>query len=624
MSLINELKRRNVIRVALAYGVIAWVILQILDVVVGVIDAPAWVLQIAFFIGLIGLVPVVIFSWVYELTPEGIRKESEIDRSRSITSQTGRKLDRVIIVFLGVAVVVLLADRFIHDEPPAGSAEMPQTASAPAEQTDAPAETHARSMAVLPFVAMSRGDDDEYFADGLTEEILNSLAQLPELRVTARTSAFAFKGQDVPVDEIASRLGVKYIVEGSVRRSGERLRVTAQLIRASDGFHLWSDTYDSTSQDAIAVQEDIAEKIAISLNVVLDDSKRQAMQLAGLRDVEAFTAYQKARYHYWAAHGEMEPIPALREANALFEEVLERVPEFSQAYVDHSDLYAHILLDNLAGFPTEGVTQEEIDSAADHAVRDFDKAIQYAANPRERLSYEYDRAFLSGEWQGLSSRIARVFNDAGCVNNNWMSLSAPVLGFEQEYVAFARVMRDCDPLVSLEWYAESRGLMWAGKLEESLAVAQQGYETAPGGWLNLQTVYALVALGRFEEAERVVVTRSRNQGESSVSRMLIAAGRGDRDLMTRHYTDYREAEGSKLWAFQYYVWSGEQEMANAIAAELDADPNFHYALTVFTIWCACGAPFPPEATPNFTHLLKTSGLNWPPPTPIKFPLQSRN
>ena len=130
---------------------------------------------------------------------------------------------------------------------------------------------------------MSSGPDDEYFADGLTEEILNSLAQLPELLVTARTSAFSFKGRDIPVQEIATALGVRHIVEGSVRKSGERLRVTAQLIRANDGFHLWSETYDSTSADTIAVQENIAEKIAVAMDIVLDEGKREAMRQAGLR-----------------------------------------------------------------------------------------------------------------------------------------------------------------------------------------------------------------------------------------------------------------------------------------------------------------------------------------------------
>ena len=203
------------------------------------------------------------------MTPEGVKREKDIDRSQSITQQTGRKLDYVIIAVLISAVAFLLVDKFVLRHEPAANAV-----------TD-------KSVAVLPFVAMSNGPDDEYFADGLTEEILNALAQLPDLLVSARTSAFYFKGQDIPVGEIAAKLGVAHIVEGSVRRDGEQLRVTAQLVRASDGFHLWSDTYDRSATSSFAVQSDIAEKVAASLNVVLDEEQRESMREIGLRDPEA-------------------------------------------------------------------------------------------------------------------------------------------------------------------------------------------------------------------------------------------------------------------------------------------------------------------------------------------------
>ena len=219
-----------------------------------------------------------------------------------------RNVFRAGIAYL-LAAWVLLADRFMgsrgsylasdvseaESSPPTTVTTDPdlaagrQAAGVSDEKAAGKATPIEKSIAVLPFLALSNGPDDEYFADGLTEEILNSLAQLPELLVTARTSAFHFKGKDVPIQEIAAQLGVATVVEGSVRRSGDRLRVTAQLIRAADGFHLWSENYDSTSQDTISVQEDIAEKIATAMNVVMDEGKRKAMQQAGLRDVEALS-----------------------------------------------------------------------------------------------------------------------------------------------------------------------------------------------------------------------------------------------------------------------------------------------------------------------------------------------
>ena len=246
MTFFHELKRRNVFRVGVAYLLAAWVLLQIVDLVLDVIGAPEWILQVFALAAAIGLPTVLIISWAFELTPEGLKRESQVDRSRSITPQTGRKLDRMIIVLLVLTVAALLTDRFLNLERRSGEPSKEQTADKPARNSTATAgrTVSQRSVAVLPFLALSSGSDDEYFADGLTEEILNALSQLPELLVTARTSAFHFKGQDLPVQEIASQLGVQHIVEGSVRRAGERLRVTAQLVRAEDGFHLWSENYD--------------------------------------------------------------------------------------------------------------------------------------------------------------------------------------------------------------------------------------------------------------------------------------------------------------------------------------------------------------------------------------------
>jgi len=234
-QLFQELKRRNVFRVAIAYLAVAWLVIQVSDIVLDNIAAPAWLMKALLFFLAIGFPIAALFAWAYEMTPEGIKREKDVDRSVSITQDTGQKLNRTIIAVLVAAVGFLLVDKFMLQE------AAPETAV-----TD-------KSVAVLPFVAMSRGQDDEYFADGLTEEILNSLTRVPELLVTARTSAFHFKGQDIPVPEIAATLGVAHVVEGSVRRDGERLRVTAQLIRAADGFHLWSRNYDRETADTFGV-----------------------------------------------------------------------------------------------------------------------------------------------------------------------------------------------------------------------------------------------------------------------------------------------------------------------------------------------------------------------------------
>ncbi|MEJ2275030.1 MAG: hypothetical protein P8Y01_10725, partial [Woeseiaceae bacterium] len=320
MSFYAELQRRNVIRVCVAYIVTAWVVAQVAEFAFETFGAPDWTLKALVVVLFLSLPLVLIFAWAFEMTPEGLKREQEVDRSESITTQTGRKLDRTIIVVLLIALGWFAWDKFAGPEVavPSQAAQETSEEVAPADEALVGVD---KSVAVLPFIAMSNGPDDEYFADGLTEEILNSLAQLPELLVTARTSAFSFKGKDVPVQEIAATLGVRHIVEGSVRRSGERLRVTAQLIRAGDGFHLWSENFDSSSEDVISVQENIAERIALALDVVLDEDKRTVMRRAGLRDVEAFTIYQKGVAALYAAHGDADMITALRGANAYFDRV---------------------------------------------------------------------------------------------------------------------------------------------------------------------------------------------------------------------------------------------------------------------------------------------------------------
>ena len=248
MNFFSELKRRNVVRVAVAYGVMGWLVLQILDVVVDPLNLPDWTASLVIVLLAIGLPIALLFAWAFELTPEGMKKTAEVDADASITHNTGQKLNYFIISALVIAVGFLLYDR-----QPAGPDNMEDTVS----------------IAVLPFVNMSADPDQEYFSDGITEEILNTLVKVPGLMVAARTSAFAYKGQNRDVREIGAELGVDTIVEGSVRRAGDDLRITAQLIRVEDGFHLWSETYDRKYENVFAIQEEIASSIATAVALPL-------------------------------------------------------------------------------------------------------------------------------------------------------------------------------------------------------------------------------------------------------------------------------------------------------------------------------------------------------------------
>jgi len=621
MSLFAELKRRNVVRVGAAYALIGWVIAQIAEFAFENFGAPDWVLKSVVVILLLGLPLALFFAWAFEMTPEGIKREKDVDRSQSITPQTGRKLDRAIISILVVALGWFAWDKFFVADKEHLSEPTAQEETKGEITADASNILSAKSVAVLPFVAMSSGPDDEYFADGLTEEILNSLAQLPELLVTARTSAFSFKGQDIPVQEIATALGVRHIVEGSVRKSGERLRVTAQLIRAIDGFHLWSETYDSTSKDAIAVQENIAEKIAIAMDIVLDERKREAMRQAGLRDVEAFTLYQKGLDFFFRAHGDMDAVDGLRQANTYFEQVMELVPDFGQVYVDHSDLFIHMLNDSISGRVRASVTEDDLANAYPAAIADYEAASRYFHTSRMRQLAELDLAYLSGNWRGLSGRLERALAEPGCVDGNWLGTIANVMGYSGEYRDFVSRTLDCDPLQSITWFNFARSTLWAGDKVEALRVAREGMEIAPGGWLAMTLVKILIANGMYDEASREIDSLIQDKTLSLALKGLMMAHQGDRQNFEQVLKQYLPDANTYFWEISLYAWSGQRDAANKKAAEMDEHHFGPVAMWQMAHWCACGAPWDLEATPNFAAKIKEGNVTWPPPSPFVFPLK---
>jgi len=245
MSLFAELKRRNVFKVGAAYVVMAWLLAQVVDVFLDNFGAPEWVIKTVLLLLVAGFPLALFFAWAFELTPEGIKKEKDVDRSQSITRETGRKLDFLIIGILVIALAYFALDKFVlttGDTAP-GSAAVTETAP-----------TDEKSIAVLPFVNMSDDAGNEYFSDGISEEILNALAKVPELQVAGRTSSFAFKGENQDLRKIGEALGVNNILEGSVRKAGDKVRITAQLIRVDNGFHLWSESYDRKLTDVFAIQ----------------------------------------------------------------------------------------------------------------------------------------------------------------------------------------------------------------------------------------------------------------------------------------------------------------------------------------------------------------------------------
>jgi TolB-like protein len=620
MSLFEELKRRNVFRVAIAYVLLGWAVLQGADFLLDLAGAPEWVIRALAVIGLVGFPFALFFAWAFELTPEGVKRERDVDRGESITPQTRRKLDRLIILFLVVAVGFLLVDRYFGpDRRPADVAGEAIAAPAPAA---AGGDADRRSVAVLPFVAMSSGLDDGYFADGLTEEILNALAQLPELLVTARTSAFQFKGQDVAVQDIAQRLGVDHIVEGSVRRAGDRLRVTAQLIRAADGFHLWSNNYDAGSEDAIAVQEDIAEQIALALDVVLDESRRAAMQRAGLRDPEAFIAFQRAQELNMRAHQSSGSIGRdLALAVPYLDQVLERVAGYPPALKIRADQAVHLLWEDANALESARLTAADREATEQQFRADLEEAMRNGRSEDERDNIAYDLAYLGGDWRGMRRRIESAIAQTGCDVPAWLDSLALAFGYAEFAVKRYQAATDCDPLGDY-WDTLVRTQAVAGDTDAALASARRARETLGLDRAHFEVVFAHLRQGDFERAEQAAQAQVDQSPKSVGSQVMVAAMQGNAEAAAGWLEEFRQLKnstGHRLLAM--VAWLGDREAANRLAAEFDARPMGHLTLATATQFCACGAPWDLEVTPVFAGKLREAGLEWPPVEPLKFPLK---
>jgi TolB-like protein/Tfp pilus assembly protein PilF len=319
MGFIAELRRRNVVRMAGLYLVAAWLIVQVAGTLLPIFSAPASIARGIVVALAIGFVPALVFAWVFELTPEGLKRDTEVPIEQSIAPQTARRMDRWIIVGLLLALVFLAFERFVL----VPRREAAQLAAAPVAAK--PAGPDRRSIAVLPFVDMSAAKDQEYFSDGIAEELLDRLAQVPGLRVAARTSAFRFKGKDVDVADIARHQQVAHVLDASVRKAGARLRITAQLIDAGNGYHLWSQTFDREAGDVFAVQDEIAGAITAALKTQLVGRTAGAGGGDAV-DPAAYDDYLQGRAHF------LKRGPDLKPAVEAFDRAIARQPDYAAAH----------------------------------------------------------------------------------------------------------------------------------------------------------------------------------------------------------------------------------------------------------------------------------------------------
>lgn len=332
MSFLAELQRRNVIRVGAAYLVVAWLFIQVSETVFplfGFDDTPA---RIVVVVMAIGFLPTLVFAWAFELTPEGFKRDAEVVHDTETSRRLSRLLDRLIMVFLALGLAYFAFDKFLLT--PHRQAEELATATELARQegrSEAIAGAYGdNSIAVLPFVNMSSDPEQEYLGDGIAEELLKLLARIPELRVISRSSAFSFKGRNVEIPEIARQLNVAHILEGSVRKSGNRIRITAQLIEARSDTHLWSEVYDKTLEDIFEIQDEVAEEVVRQLHVTLLGEVPKAQEA----DPLAYLLVLQARQILL-----LEQREELHHAEALLQQALAIDPDYVDALLQLHFVY---------------------------------------------------------------------------------------------------------------------------------------------------------------------------------------------------------------------------------------------------------------------------------------------
>jgi len=475
--LISELKRRNIFRVAAAYAIAGWLIIQVCTSTFPYLNLPEWLITAVIVFVLIGFPITLIIAWAFELTPEGLKKTKEVSADESITDKTGKKLNRIIISILSVTILFLLGERIFFAESTFGDAGRQVTAE-------------EASIAVLPFVNMSSDKENEYFSDGLSEELLNALARVEDMKVAGRTSSFKFKGQNEDLKKIGQQLGVSRILEGSVRKAGNQVRITAQLINVETGYHLWSDTYDRELKDIFAIQEEISRKVLNELKVRLLPEEDQTLADIPTQDIEAYQAYLKA--NQLVVNRNYDEIEAAIE---LYKTAIRLDPGFAAAHANLALAY------NSQGYygniPFEEM-QQNIKSYTDQALALNDQsAAAYAALGNYYLNESKPEMGL--EMLLKSNELNPNFID----NYNWIGNVYDDLGKTEEQMEWYRKGYEIDPLNPLAIYNRIRVSLYEEDYEEMESFMEKNKRINPDfvPTYFLQGFIQFVSpFGRFDEA----------------------------------------------------------------------------------------------------------------------------
>jgi TolB-like protein/Tfp pilus assembly protein PilF len=538
VSLFGELKRRNVFRVAMLYVVAAWLVIEVAETVLPIFEVPDGVLRGLVVLLVIGIVPALGFAWIYELTPEGLKRDTGVTENTEFSATTGHRLNWATLVVAVLAISFLAYDRLVPrdtasesaaGQPPA-SAAAPVTADRelPAQAKTMAATDERPAVAVLPFANLSTDPEQEFFADGITEDILTRLAGVSGLRVISRTSVMRYKNSELSLPEIAAELGVSHVLEGSVRRAGDRVRITGQLIRASDDAHLWADSFDRELADIFSVQTEIAARIAEQLELQLTESDRQAIAQRGTSNPQAYEYFLRARAvgrGSFSTPAEREAMIA--EAEGYLEAAVQLDPRYAAAW---------------AGLATASLERVYgLESNESSALANWDRAAD-AARRAIRVGPDEAAGYLA---------LGRVYLAQGQAE----------LALEQ-FERAAELEPDSPEVLSVQAALFSM----RGELLEALERLERAAELDPGDphvWDNISDLYS--ELGEYELARD---TLNRAWGELTPHEarlnchlMGIALAEGDLERAEQHVERFLELEAYSPFAsncaIAFYVVAGE-------------------------------------------------------------------
>jgi TolB-like protein/lipoprotein NlpI len=497
LALFRELNRRNVIRVAIAYLAVAWLLTEVVGTLFPAFGIPDWGVRFVVFVFALGFVPTLIFSWVYELTPEGLKREKDVEREVSITHRTARRLDGITIGLIVLAVVFVMTDRLwlspmlvdrsattpevVYDEKPA---------TAPAS-TDVLYPPH--SIAVLPFANRSANPDDAFFVDGIHDDLLTHIAKIGSIKTISRTSVLRYRDSTMAIPEIARELGVGAVLEGGVQRAGQQVRINVQLIDAESDAHLWSETYDRqlSATNVFAIQSEIAEAIAAALKTTLSPEEQERIRSAPTDNLAAYEAYLIGRQRMAT-----RTTAGLADAVLYFRRAIEIDPEFALAWVGLADTYQ--LQVTYSGLPVEkmiSITEATLEKALE---LDGDLGEAYASFGL----LKFDLKDLEGAVKFFQRSIELSPNYAPAYQ--WYALVLEALGRSEEARANIATAVQLDPMSAIIRQNHAVSLRREGRFDEAMEeletalVIDAGFPGAHDGIATMQyQVY-----NRFDEAVR--------------------------------------------------------------------------------------------------------------------------